>query len=139
MSRLLLLFEALVARAERAEQEFVRLGERRHAALAAAMQVGRSQGIAGIARFLGIATQSALKTVAELERDGYVHRLARDPSLGASRFGTIHSIIVTHEGIALLAALEDLDRSVEDRLLASLTPEERASFIALADRVATAD
>lgn len=135
MSRLLLLFEALVGRAESSEKEYAWFGDRRHAALAAAMQVGRAQGIAGIARFLGIAPQSALKTIDELERAGYVHRLVRDPSLGVSRFGTVHSIIVSPEGVALLAALADLDAAVEDRALSMLTTEERATFIALADRV----
>ncbi len=129
------LLEALIARYDAAQEGFEWLGDRRRAALAAALQVGRKQGSAGIARFLGITAQSAARTVDELEAAGYVHRLIRDPALGASRFGTVQAIIVTHDGVAMLSAFDDLERAIEERVLEPLGCEDRERLSTLVHRL----
>jgi len=133
-SSLRIVLERLSARAADAENEAVPLDgvTPTHAAvLAAIVQVGRREGVSGIARLLEMTQSATTWNVQRLERMGLVHRIQRVGS-------KVHSILLTQEGAAVLARLDSAEGYVHESALCALSGQERETLLQLLDKAARA-
>jgi DNA-binding MarR family transcriptional regulator len=99
--------------------------------MAAAEHGGLSQREIG--GLLGIDPSAVVALVDDLQRVGYVRR---DPHPEDRR---TRLVVVTDAGRDVLARASGLAAQVHDKILAPLSPDERALLITLLRRIATAD
>lgn len=134
-SRLRAVLESLVLRAQQAETEAAPvegLTATHAAVLAAAVSVGRREGVSGMARLLGMQQSSITWNVQRLEAMGLLMRIVPE---GAK----VHSILPTREGAEALARLHAAEEYVQEATFSALTPEERATVLTLLGKVAGAE
>lgn len=126
--------ESLLDRVARVEGEVRILTPQLHTTLSAAARCGRKRGISGISRSAGFSHATTKEYVHTLEDMGLIHRIARE-----SQFSNFHSVIVTRAGVKALLSHENIDATVEERVLANLENHEHAMFLDILDRLTKPD